>query len=375
MTCCVTYKDTVVIVNEGWVDHPRWVSRLLGDESLISLSDGSSETFSKLLVLDFFLASVYLQPVDFHGSLSNAEVPEKATIQPPLVDDSRLQVPLGLVKPGPSTNIKSAVEEMRNAEDIVRSVSNVVEPIQYVTETVERDDNPQKIWPQRRNCMRRMDKLRGLCQERSRNSQRNLEGLSRQLDYLAKENEIRETELVKILTILASIYLPLSLSASLLGMQYPFKLVAHDHVQEGDDRYLVGTNLLFDFFGISLGLGTVTVFIFWTIRFALWFRVKGLKLLADKLLGRHSKFLYGKQWDNQDRQHQDWGNLFFGFLYRLTRLWIGAEFLLALPAVFLVGMLGSAQVAWNAAKWTFTAYVAGGGALIVGLLCTYGCFC
>lgn len=126
--------------------------------------------------------------------------------------------------------------------------------------------------------------LQALCSERRNNAQRALEALNRQLDYLAKRHTIRKAKSIKILTILASLYLPLSLSASLLGMQTPFKLIAHDN-KGSTMPDLTGTNLLFDFLGVFIWLSTTTIFIVYTIRLGLWQKSKRTQFAVQVLPG------------------------------------------------------------------------------------------
>src|SRR5271168_1922732 len=93
----VAYKPPAIIVNDVWsgqtfhinksrdndihFQNPRSISKILAGTSWTSLSDGSVETFAKLLVLDFFLASIYLQPVDYYSPLIYSQLPEKELLK------------------------------------------------------------------------------------------------------------------------------------------------------------------------------------------------------------------------------------------------------------------------------------------------------
>ncbi|KAE9370067.1 hypothetical protein N431DRAFT_559358 [Stipitochalara longipes BDJ] len=334
-------------------ENPRTISSILSGTSWTSLSDGSVETFAKLLVLDFFHASIYLQRVDYYGPLIYSKLPEKEVLKFSLTKNPHLQVPLGLFEPRLSAKSREAFKEIEHAEGILRSVSNLVDSIRFVLEALKPDNTAGTEQPIRKDYERRARELEGLCKERGGNAQRALEALERQLDYLTKRHSIREAKAIKILTILASLYLPLSLSASVLGMQSPFKEVAHTATKNDvTSERLIGTNLLFDFFGVFIGLATVTIFILYAIRLGLWIKSEGLGIISKHFSGPFSIFYYGRRWRFGER-----GGLVFETIQFFTGWWIGAGLCITLLVIFLVGMLRSAQGAWDTAKWMFTTYL------------------
>jgi hypothetical protein len=371
----VAYKPPAIIVNDVWsgqtfhinksqnndilFENPRSISSILAGDSWTSLSDGSVDTFAKLLVLDFFLASIYLQRVDYYGPLIYSELPEKEVLKFSLTKNPHLQVPLGLFEPRLSAKSREAFKEIEHAEGILRSVKNLVDSINYVVAALKPNNTVDTKQPVREDWERRMQVLNGLCKERGNNAQRALEALNRQLDYLTKRHAIREAKAIKILTILASLYLPLSLSASVLGMQFPFKQIAHTQTQSAQN--LEGTNLLFDFFGVFIGLATSTIFILYAIRLGLWLKSEGLGLISRNFSGPFSIFYYGRRWRFGGR-----GGQIFELIQVLTAWWIGAGLCVTLLVIFLVGMLRSAQNAWDTAKWMFATYLVVSGALFVG---------
>lgn len=369
----VAYKPPAIIVNDVWsgqtfetnksgdndilFQNPRSISSILAGTSWTSLSDGSVDTFAKLLVLDFFLASIYLQPVDYYGALIYSQLPEKQILKISLTKNPHLQVPLGLFEPRLSAKSREAFREIEHAEGILRSINNLVDSINCVIATLKPKKTAGTRQPVRKDYKRRMQELRGLCSERRRNAQRALEALNRQLDYLTKRHAIREAKAIKILTILASLYLPLSLSASVLGMQSPFKQITH--TQTKDTYTPVGTNLLFDFFGVFIGLATVTIFILYAIRLGLWLKSEGLGIISKNFSGPFSIFYYGRRWRFGGR-----GGRIFELTQVLTAWWIGAGLGITLLVIFFVGMLRSAQNAWDTAKWMFTTYLVVSGVLL-----------
>lgn len=210
----------------------------------------------------------------------------------------------------------------------------------------------------------RMQNLERLCSERRDNARRALEALERQLDYLTKRHAIREAKAIRVLTILASFYLPLSLAASVLGMQTPFRMAAH--TVTSDEKSAVGTSLLFDFFGVFIGLASITIWITYGIRFGVSLKANGLSFLSRKPRSAFHFFQYGRRWRYSGR-----GGRFFGGIRVVTRIWLGFGMSVALPVIFWFGMMGSAQKAWNWAKWLSTAYAGVGGLLLFCYVVTY----
>jgi hypothetical protein len=327
-------------------ENPRSISSMLAGNSWTSLSNGSLDTFAKLLILDFFLASIYLQPVDYYGSLIYPHLPEKEVLRYSITKNPHLQVPLGLFEPRLSAKSREAFKEIADAEGILRSVDNLVDSIFFVVDALKPDMNKGPVDPV---YTTRISWLRALCSERRRNAKRALDALNRQLDYLSKRHAIHEAKSIKILTILASLYLPLSLSASLLGMSTPFKAVASNKTADQD---LDGTNLLFDFFGVFIWLATTTIFIVYAIRLGLWLKSNGLSLLSKNFSGPFSILNYGKRWRFGER-----GGRVFEAIYIATKWWVGAGFCITLLVIFFVGMLRTAQNAWDTAKWMFVTYI------------------
>jgi hypothetical protein len=379
----LTYKSLAIIVNDVWsgqtfetksrrndihFDNPRSIQNILDGKSWTSLADGTVDTFAKLLVLDFFLASIYMQPVDYYGPLIYSKLPEKEVLRLSLAKNPHLQVPLGLFEPRLSAKSKEAFKEIEHAEGILRSVHNLVGSIKFVVKALKPNNTSSTQQPVGKDYDTRLQVLEGLYKERGSNAQRALEALNRQLDYLTKRHSIREAKSIKILTILASLYLPLSLAASVLGMQTPFKGVAHTQTgTDADQTRLNGTNLLFDFFGVFIGLGSVTIFILYAIRLGLWVKSEGLSIISKNLSGPFSIFHYGRRWRFGGR-----GGQVFELIHVVTLWWIGAGLCVTLLTVFLVGMLRSAQNAWDTARWLFATYCLVSGVLFISYGVTYG---
>ncbi|KAK3384025.1 hypothetical protein B0T24DRAFT_662434 [Lasiosphaeria ovina] len=388
LTCVQDTDDRliVIIVNDVWSEqnfsvnkssddgiifqNPRGISAMLAGTGWTSLSDGTLDTFAKLLILDFFLASIYLQRVDYYGDLIYPKLAEKEALKFSLAKNPHLQVPLGLFEPRLSAKSRDAFKEIEDAEGILRSVNNLVDSIEFVVEALKAKNTAATDRVPHKDFERRMQELGGLCSERRSNAQRALEALNRQLDYLTKKHAIREAKAIKVLTILASLYLPLSLSATLLGMQTPFRMVAHTIVpsdQTSNPLLILGTNLLFDFFGVFIWLATSTICILYAIQLALWLRSNGLGKLSRVFSGPFSIFSYGKRWRFGGR-----GGRAFELLRGVTAWWVGLGFCVTLLVIFFVGMLRTAQDAWDTAWRIFTVYLAVGVALFVSCAGIYG---
>jgi hypothetical protein len=326
------------------------------------------------LVLDFFLASIYLQPVDYYASLIYPQLDKKDAVKFSLTKNPHLQVPLGLFEPRLSAKSREAFKEIEDAEGVLRSVHNLVDSITYVRDILEESD----FFIQQHKdseVKTRLLKLKALCAERNSNAERALQALERQLEYLTKRHAIREAKAIRILTILAAFYLPLSLSASMLGMQTPFKQVAHTIRADelpGDklgDREL-STNLLFDFFGVFISLSTITIFLVHAIRFVFWMKSNSLGLLSESLTGPFPIFQYGKQWRLGGR-----GGWWFRRIHVVMAWWLGPGFCIVLLVTFMKGILLDAQNAWDTARYIFATYITGGGLLIIFYFVFYYILC
>ncbi|KAJ4326730.1 hypothetical protein N0V84_002848 [Fusarium piperis] len=89
--------------------------------------------------------------------------------------------------------------------------------------------------------------LRGICREIKERLQQISDGLDHDLKYLQLARDANQTRSVQRLTLLATIFLPLSLAAGVLSMQ---------------TRFVDLGFLLYDFFGVAVLLGAIVVIIF-----------------------------------------------------------------------------------------------------------------
>ena len=343
--------------------NPRCIESMLAGNSLTSFSDSTLEGFTKHLILDFFLASIYLQRVDYFGGLIYPKISEKDVIKLSINRNPHLQVPLGLFEPRLSAKSAEAFKEIEDAEGILRNITNLTDSIDFVVSAIDHVQSAHSGQRKQQEHDARLREVKQVCAERGHNANRALEALNRQLDYLSKRHAIREAKAIKILTILASLYLPLSLSAAILSMATPFQAVVYNRTPE---RNLDHTNLAFDFFGVFVALAAVTLFVVHTIRLGLSIRINGLGILSKRFASQFSILHYGSRWRFGGR-----GGKVFKVLRLFTWWWISAGFFITLLTIFWAGMLGYGQLAWHIAKWMFTGYFSGIGLLTVLCLSLY----
>lgn len=347
-------------------ENPRTITHIINGDSWTALSDGTMDTFAKLLVMDFFLASIYLQKVDFYGPLIYPQPSEKRRVKFSVARNPHLQVPLGLFEPRLSAESKEAFREIEDAEGVLRSVDNLVDSIEFVLAALQPNQITNVREPDRKYREARIQQLERLCKERRNNAKRALDALNRQLDYMTKRHSMHEANSVTRLTIIASVYLPLSLAAAMLSMQVSFKEVALDRIFDDNRKQelLTGTNILFDFFRVFILIATITIFILQTIKLGRWLKVRGLGLISKRFNGPFSPFYYGRKWRFDGK-----GGAVFDCLRVFTVWWIGDAFLVMLLALVLLSMLTEPRTSTIAVRVAFAIYCGVSGvALLCGLI-------
>lgn len=303
--------------------------------------------------------------MNYYGFLIYSQLPHKEFLKFSLIKNPHFQISLSLFEPRLSAKSEKTFKEIKHAEKILKSVNNLVASIRFVIAALELSDNKGTQQPARKDFVRRMQELKKLCSKRDNNAKNALNAFNRQLNYFTKKHAIRETKAIKILTILASLYLPLSLSASMLSILSPFKAVAH--TKTSIDQDLIETNMLFNFFGVFIELATITIFILYAIRLGLKLKSKGIGMISKKFSEPFSIFHYGRRWRFGGR-----GGQIFELIRVLTALWIGVGLCITLLMIFLIDMLKSVQQAWDTARWMFATYFVIVGALLACYADIYG---
>jgi len=126
-------------------------------------------------------------------------------------------------------------------------------------------------------------------------------------------------------------------------MQSPFKLVVANKTNKDIDT--TGTDLFFDFLGLFVTLGSITVFIVQAIKLGMYLRTNGSEFISKIVSDPFSIFSYGKKWKFAGKKGK-----WFKRLRWFSSFWIGAGVLVTLLVIFVVGMLRTAESAWTTAR-------------------------
>ena len=152
-------------------------------------------------------------------------------------------------------------EVNEGAMELVGAVDSLVESLKISLKS-----------PNRREYKRLCVELQSICNDFKRTMVTLLTTLEDHLRLSELSRGMQEAENVRLLSILASIFLPLSLACGLLSMQTRF---AHLHY------------LLYDFFGVLVLLGTIVALIFVVLRFYVLWKVLLTKLDRNRMFRRH----------------------------------------------------------------------------------------
>lgn len=133
--------------------------------------------------------------------------------------------------------------------------------IDFICETLLSDFEHTGEAPMKRVARYRISMLQKICHQRLACATRSLEALNRAFEAQNKLHNIQESISVKRLTILATIFLPLSLSASILSMQ---------------SRFVDLGPKLYDFLGVFIIVGSAAILLLFLVR-----ESGRLKKLAD----------------------------------------------------------------------------------------------
>jgi hypothetical protein len=225
--------------------------RLLSSNRYSALSNGKVEQFTKLLVLDFLASSIYLS--------SSVELRPWATHHP--FKWPQASIILGLAEPT-DLRVENYVAALDSCEIALKQLQELAEAIDFVVDIlVENYPVPQgakdEVAENKFSAdfdSERMFILQKLCYQRRNNTERCIERLNRTFEGRNKVLNIEESTSVKRLTILATIFLPLSLSASILSM---------------GKRVVQLDLILYDFLGVFLIIGSFAVVMLFLVRVAL----------------------------------------------------------------------------------------------------------
>ena len=227
------------------------------------MGSGSREQFTKLLVLDFFASNVLLSPPNV---IPFGKVwPERNMILDGLEDTAVFGTDI----------ITFFTERLNRCERVLKELQNLADAIDLVVGSLLKDSTRETGDATGNLDPEKLFRLQELCRGRLNNVHRSMDRLNRSLTAQDRIRNIEESTSVKRLTILAAIFLPLSLSASILGM---------------DQRFVDLKLKLYDFVGVSVIIGTAALPILLIVRTIL--KVERLasshSLLSQVMAANHS---------------------------------------------------------------------------------------
>jgi hypothetical protein len=208
--------------------HRPLLSESIGEQgSFTWMSDGSRKHFVQLLLLDFFQKHINLLATTLKH-ISMVEIPQGryASIVSPAMEEF-------------CARSKYAARLVENAKDLKS-------PVEYIDSNL----NIGGTQPLPADLQEHLIGLRFRCTQVVDIATRLVEMHQQDLKAFQDTQSIHESEGVKRLTILAAIFLPLSLSSSMLAMSTRFV-----------DLHL----LLFDFLGVFVLLGSIAICLYFMV--------------------------------------------------------------------------------------------------------------
>ncbi|KAF5626912.1 uncharacterized protein FTJAE_9418 [Fusarium tjaetaba] len=200
------------------------------DTSYISVR--SKDNWKKLILLQFHHACLRL----FFEFLTALESYEKERTKDADTDSGSAELW--------QWNLKSITKRSNEYRDLAEMARKLISTTESLIDVV-RSSSPVVDSTSHANKFMAIDtELRGLCREASEMIQNFSDQLDHELKYLELARDINQTKSVQQLTLLATIFLPLSLAAGVLSMQTRFKDL--------------GT-LLYDFFGVVVLLAAIVL--------------------------------------------------------------------------------------------------------------------
>jgi len=218
------------------------------------MANGTRDQFVQLLVLDFFASSIYLFP-------KFQRYPEDINSFTQMYSWPQAEIVFGLLS-RPELEVGDYIKILNLCEITLRDLHVLTEAIDFVADILLKNyptpavKNEDSTAPGYATGFQsdRIFTLQKLCHQRRSNTERYIERLNRTFEGQNKAINRQESNGVKRLTLLATIFLPLSLSASILSM---------------NNRFVDLKLLLFDFFGVFIIVGSLAIIIQILVRIAL----------------------------------------------------------------------------------------------------------
>ena len=263
------------------------------------MGDGSRETCAKLIMLDFYATSIYLQP----GARLRR-----------LFGSGHVMRTLTGALSGPRVDISDGYEALLIwYEELLQEMHHLTDAIDLLRGFLVPRSQEDTV-PSNGNINRgQILMLQSICHQRLRSVQRSMKRLNREIEARDKVENIKDSTSVKRLTILATIFLPLSLSASILSMQ---------------TRFVDLQLKLYDFLGVFVIVGSAAVLTLFLVR----------AVLKLKSAGAFKMFSPANSWARartSGYREDKWGYRLESVLY--AKFWISCWAVMV--ASFIVGML------------------------------------
>ncbi|OQV00480.1 hypothetical protein CLAIMM_05968 [Cladophialophora immunda] len=251
-------KLLVIVINEQHLlvgtapPEYTYFDRIAPENRFIAMANGSRDRLTKLLVLDFLSSSVYLSPATQLELWRNPG----SFFDLPTWEHSAVIAGVSSIT---ANTVEVYIDSLALREVVLQELQELAEAIDFVVESLRKYSNPKEkaFATQQRDSSssnavdERMFILQQMCYQRRKNVERSIEQLNRTFEAKSKALNIQESASVRRLTILATIFLPLSLSTSILSMQSRFKEL---HLK------------LYDLVGVFVIIGTVAVIILLLVR-------------------------------------------------------------------------------------------------------------
>ncbi|KAF1988092.1 hypothetical protein K402DRAFT_403263 [Aulographum hederae CBS 113979] len=234
--------------------HPRLTDAIAKSTAWITLSSGNLEHFTRLLLVDFFCSGLYLQDVSFFSPLLQAHntlIAMSPQIQTLFSFSQRDW------KAHPSPEAIDLVSDLQSCEQVLQDVQDISDSVNILFQVLAFDQDPSGVNDE--TYLYRCCRLKEICNQRLTNSKRRLDRLHRAFESQNKMANIKDSNSIKLLSILACIFLPLSLSSSLLSMQTRF---VNLHL------------MLYDFVGVFVIISSATILMYFIVRTLLYLKSK-----------------------------------------------------------------------------------------------------
>jgi hypothetical protein len=193
----------------------------------VKLRKRTRDQFAKYLVLNFLASNIYLWPWTQVSTLDGWK-------------------PLEIFNSYSSGRGRYSTELLAKCEDVLKDLEELKAALEFLAQVLKMSAEDEDVVAETsvQSGAERMMVLQCLCQQRLNNTKRYMSAMIRAHEASSHEENIKESGSIKRLTILATVFLPLSLASSILSMQTRLRDLGI---------------LLFDFLGVFVVTGCCAV--------------------------------------------------------------------------------------------------------------------